>query len=69
MSISITSDDIKNTLEKPDKLINCDFIGLCFYIKKIEDKGELLVVAKKEFENKYAIKCFNWMNSMEFITN
>lgn len=66
MSATITSDFIKATVEKPNKILNCETIGLTFYIKEFEGLGELLVVAKKEGENQFDIKCFDWMKSMKF---
>lgn len=66
MKATITADLIKVTVEKPNKILNCENIGLTFYIKEIKGMGELLVVAKNEGENKYDIKCFDWMKSMKF---
>lgn len=66
MSATITSDFIKTTIEKPNKILNCEELGLTIYIKEIEGIGELLVVAKKENANQYDIKCFDWVKSMEF---
>ena len=67
MSVTITPDFIKATIEKPNKRINCEDIGLSFYIKEFKGLGKLLVVAKKEDENEFDIKCFDWMDSMKFI--
>lgn len=34
-----------------------------FYIKKFEGKGELLVMAQKDDNDCYDIKCFGWLQS------
>jgi hypothetical protein len=56
----LTSDEIKITVEKPDLVTNqCDEHR--FYIKNIEDKGQLIVYAKKTDEKKYSIQCADWL--------
>lgn len=66
MNISITPEFIEKTIKKPDTILNCENKGLAIYIKKINNLGELLVVAKKENTNEYDIKCFDWVTPIKF---
>ncbi|MDD5239993.1 MAG: hypothetical protein PHH61_06060 [Candidatus Nanoarchaeia archaeon] len=61
--MDVTPDEIKRTVEYPDKIMNCEKCGRCFYLRKFNNKGELLVMAEKT--NKINdIKCFGWIRSM-----
>ena len=63
--MEITSEDIKATIQTPDKIMNCEYCGNCFYIKKITDKGDLLVYASKRAasfsDNEFEVECFGWI--------
>lgn len=62
--MDITPEEIRITVERPDKVMNCDSCKRCFYIKKFEDKGELLVFTEKIKDNINDIKCFGWLQSI-----
>ena len=62
--MEILQEKIKLTVEQPDKIMNCENCGKCFYIKKFRSKGELLVMAEKVSENTMDIKCFGWVQSI-----
>lgn len=56
---SITTDEIKLTVEKPDELTMVCKEHI-FSIKQIEGKGKLLVYALREGDH-YDIQCADWL--------
>jgi len=52
-----TPEDVKITVEQPDKVMKC--CNVQFYLKKILGKGEMLVMAELE-NGVYDVKHFGW---------
>ena len=62
----IKPEDIKETIESPDKVSHICPIDK-FYLKNIEDKGQLIVYVKKSEEGKFEILCADWLFNAELI--
>ena len=62
--MEITQQEIKETVEKPDKMMNCGNCNQCSYVKKFRGKGELLVTTETIGVDDLTIKCFGWLESV-----
>lgn len=64
----ITKDELRATVETPDKMMSCDVCGNVYYLKKIRGKSELLVLTQKQNEDSedYNIVCFGWMEGIVY---
>jgi hypothetical protein len=60
----ITQEEVKRTVEHPDKMMDCQIDGMCFFVRKIKGKTELLVMAEKTEGTNYEVKCFGWLQPM-----
>lgn len=60
----ITQEEVKQTIENPDKFMDCRVDGMCFYVKKIKGKAELMVMTEKLDGAYYEVKCFGWLQNM-----
>jgi len=64
MFFEITQEDVKQTIEYPDKIMECKKCSICCYLRKIKGKRELLVITERTDGTNYAVKCFEWANEM-----
>lgn len=66
MSTTIIPDMVKETIIKPNSILNCDNIGLTMYTKQFKGLGTLLVMAKREDNGVYDVRCWDWLKSFKF---
>lgn len=60
----ITKEELKQTIERPDKIMECKIDGICCYIRKIKGKSELVAITERAKDGKYEVKCFGWLQNM-----
>ncbi len=60
----ITQEEVKHTVEKPDKIMECKVDGTYCYVRKIKGKAELLVITKQIESDLFDVICFGWLQSM-----
>ena len=66
--LEITKEELKETIEHPDKIMLSDEVGLCCHVKKIRGKHELLVIlGVDETGNHNYIKTYGWLQGMSFM--
>jgi hypothetical protein len=65
----ITAEELKDAVEKPDKMMDCQVTAICCFYKNIENKGELIAIAEKGEDGVYDIKTFGWLEKTEDLVN
>lgn len=67
--MEISAEEIKETIEQPDKVLGCAYCDQCFYLKRFRGKGELLVKAKITSNDEMNIVCFGWLETVLYPSN
>lgn len=62
----ITQEEVKQTIEFPDKVMDAKEAGVCCYLKKFRGKAELLVVTEWIEGDNFKLKCFGWVQGMMY---